>query len=507
MHNNYYAFKQLAKILTFKLENSILATAFSQTKNELLLGFFKDLQEFWIKILLLPDTSLLAFPPNFKRAKKNSIDLFKNLHGLNVHNVQVFKQDRLLCFNFSSDFQLVLQAFGKDNNIILFKQGYPEDCFKKSKRLIVLKNLVKSTESSNFESFRKNTFQKIYPSFDKTIQNWLWQQQIETKSAEQQWALIQQLLEYLDKPKYYILKQPDKIKLSFFKSENYLLETSDVLEAYNYFFKSYLCERDFQTFKKQQLRVLNKTLSRTVKYIDSNRAKLKTLDITTEYRITADILMANLHQIKAYSQEVILFDFYHGKSVNIKLNPKLSPQENAARYYRKAKNQKTALAKLQENIQLKIKSLETLKLKITQVEKAKTLKDLQFERSKLLEQTTQRRPYREIIFQAFRIWIGKSAKDNDLLLNRYSHKNDMWLHAKDAKGSHVLIKQQANTYPVTVLEEAASWAATYSTRKHETLAPVSYTLRKYVRKNKGLGLGQTILDREKVIIVKPKSLA
>ena len=130
---------------------------------------------------------------------------------------------------------------------------------------------------------------------------------------------------------------------------------------------------------------------------------------------------------------------------------------------------------------------------------------MRLQTSKPAPKPKARQPYREVVFQKFKIWIGKTAQDNDALLNQYSHKNDLWLHAKDAKGSHVIVKSAAAVCPRAVVEEAAQWAATYSSRKHETFTPVSYTLRKYVRKRRGLAAGQVVVEREQVIMVKPKS--
>ena len=142
------------------LKHSILATAFSQNKNELVLGFLKERDEFWIKILLLADTTLLAFPSDFKRAKRNSIDLFEILDGLKLMDVQTFDQERLLCFNFAHDFQLVLQAFGKDNNIILFEKGLPLQSFKKSKQDLPLPKLIKPAPPPTLAHFQKLGYQK-----------------------------------------------------------------------------------------------------------------------------------------------------------------------------------------------------------------------------------------------------------------------------------------------------------------------------------------------------------
>jgi predicted ribosome quality control (RQC) complex YloA/Tae2 family protein len=107
-------------------------------------------------------------------------------------------------------------------------------------------------------------------------------------------------------------------------------------------------------------------------------------------------------------------------------------------------------------------------------------------------------------FKGIRIWIGKNAQSNDTLTLKYGYKEDLWLHAKDVAGSHVLIKHQAGKpFPKDVVEHAAQLAAYYSKRKNESLCPVAITPRKFVRKRKGDKPGAVVVDREEVVMVEP----
>ncbi len=102
------------------------------------------------------------------------------------------------------------------------------------------------------------------------------------------------------------------------------------------------------------------------------------------------------------------------------------------------------------------------------------------------------------------ILIGKNARNNDLLTQRYARKEDLWLHARDVSGSHVVIRRQAGKkFPVNVIEKAAGIAAYYSKRKNDTLCPVIVTPKKYVRKTKDLLEGQVIVDKEEVVLIEP----
>jgi predicted ribosome quality control (RQC) complex YloA/Tae2 family protein len=110
-------------------------------------------------------------------------------------------------------------------------------------------------------------------------------------------------------------------------------------------------------------------------------------------------------------------------------------------------------------------------------------------------------PFKEYIYKGVKIWVGRNAKNNDLLLTKYAQKDDVWLHARDTSGSHVVIKSQNPS--MEILEYAASIAAYYSKRKSEKLVTVIYTPKKYVRKAKNLAAGQVIVEKEKTLLVEP----
>jgi predicted ribosome quality control (RQC) complex YloA/Tae2 family protein len=107
----------------------------------------------------------------------------------------------------------------------------------------------------------------------------------------------------------------------------------------------------------------------------------------------------------------------------------------------------------------------------------------------------------------FDILVGKNSKSNDKLTQKHTYKEDLWLHARDVTGSHVVLKYQAGKpFPPIVIEKAASLAAFYSQGKSNSLQPVICTPKKYVRKTKNMLPGQVIVDKEeKVLMVEPKS--
>ncbi|HEY3430892.1 MAG TPA: NFACT RNA binding domain-containing protein, partial [Cyclobacteriaceae bacterium] len=196
----------------------------------------------------------------------------------------------------------------------------------------------------------------------------------------------------------------------------------------------------------------------------------------------------------------------------IKLKKDLSAQKNAEVFYRKSKNQQIEIQKLTEAISTKQKEFALHQERLTELEKISDLKALRnFVDTSGLKRASETQekplPYHEVEFNGFKIWIGKNAQHNDTLTLKHTFKEDLWLHAKDVPGSHVVIKHQSGkNFPKDVIERAAQLAAFNSKRKNETLCPVAYTPKKYVRKRKGDPAGAVVVEREEVILVEPKGI-
>lgn len=116
----------------------------------------------------------------------------------------------------------------------------------------------------------------------------------------------------------------------------------------------------------------------------------------------------------------------------------------------------------------------------------------------------ERKPY-HTFYSANRreIWVGKSGKDNDQLVTRLARPHDLWLHAKNIPGAHVIVPlDKQHPCPPDVLVDAATLAAHFSNARHEPQCEVSYIERRYVRKPKKSAPGSVTTHHEKVIDVR-----
>jgi predicted ribosome quality control (RQC) complex YloA/Tae2 family protein len=517
MHNNFYFLRQLTPKIKEKTLGLKLMVAWSQEKDELVLGFaaargkIKNFKEFYIKVVLFPDFSCLHFTNQFERARKNSVELFTEITDLEVIDVEQFENERAFAIHFEQNFSLVLKLFGNRSNVILFKDDEVIDIFHNKLvadnqlKLSQINRPIDQTEAAFAAAHHDH--RKLFPTLGKVINN-------EFKEMFSDWGRLSELILKLKQPTFY---------LSIYEHEPHLLllplgdvqqEFTDPIEAINAFYVAHAKVNTIDKEKAEVLRKLNKEKRQTELYLQETYQRLDVIENQARHEEVGHILMANLHLVPARAEQVEVFDFYRNKNILIRLKADLSPQKNAENFYRKAKNEKIEIDKIVENIEHREHVLATLNEHITAIEQAETLKALRvYIKLKKLTETKgnaqQRDPFKLFRYEqmdGFDIFIGRNAKNNDLLTQQFSFKEDLWFHARDAQGSHVLLKHRAGkTFPSNVVERAAALAAWHSKRRHETVAPVIMTKKKFVRKPKGLPEGMVVLDREEVVMIKPEA--
>ncbi|WP_394991729.1 NFACT RNA binding domain-containing protein [Emticicia sp.] len=526
MQNNYYFLRQLTKEIETKIVGLKLMECFSQEKDELVFGFAADgtppargknrnyterrPKEFYMKAVVFPDFSALYFTEKFERARRNSVDLFEQLMDLEVTGVRQFLNERCFAINFEQNFSIVFKMYGTRSNIILFQNDEVIDLF--HSRIVADKNLIFNQLDreidQSYENFiqQEQDYRKLFPTFGKLVNGELGS---ETKS----WEEIQTVVKQLENPRYYLVHWQHEVHLSLLPVGEVIKEFTSAIEAINAFHVSHNKVNTLDDEKIEVLRKLNKEKKQTEIYLQDAFRRLEMVDSAVKNEELGHILMANLHQITGRLERVELFDFYRNENIFIKLKPELSPQKNAENFYRKSKNEKIEIEKLMENIENREKLLVVINTHIATIEEAENLKSLRnYLKINQLVQVSKAKVvvnYKELFkrfeVDGFEILVGKNSKNNDVLTQQYAYKEDLWLHARDATGSHVVVKYKAGKkIPNSVIEAAASLAAYFSKRRNETFAPVIVTQKKFVRKPKGSADGQVVVEKEEVVMVEPK---
>ena len=511
MFHNYFFLKRLAKGLDRLLKGKELLECFSQNKDELILGFTNDQQAIYIRANLIPQIGLLQIVDDFKRARKNSVDIFNQLIGAKVEAVNVFQYERSFWIDFNNNQSLVFKMHGSRSNILLTENNQVLRLFRsklENDRELIPSELYKNIDLS-FERFRSAEANpsKFLPALGKEVKKYLQGKKYQEQDLDTKWTLLSNTLSELENNPIYIYTIDDKPFLSLLKVENPTAQFEDPIKACNDLYIRFTKWHYLQEARNKALKPLEDQIKKTENYIENTEAKLLQVLDRRGYDEIANIIMANLNIIPKGSKKVSLQDFYNNTEIEIKLNPELSPQKNAENLYRKAKNQNLEIANLEGNIESRKTKLEQLKKQLKKVQATEEIKALR--NAAPATQGSKReilRPYHTYEILGYQVLVGKNAKHNDELTLKIANKNDMWLHAKDVPGSHVIIKDKAGkNLPKNVLEMAAQLAAWFSKRKTDSLCPVIYTPKKYVRKRKGDPPGAVVVEKEDVIMVIPKN--
>ena len=322
--------------------------------------------------------------------------------------------------------------------------------------------------------------------------------------------MIQELLDLLDSPLYALVEKEGGLLLSLLPEAEAKATYANPIQASNELFYQALVLGSFEKEKNSLLKSYQDQLKRTEAYLKKSGEKLEELKNSPPPSQLADVLMAHLHAFGESNREVELDNFYTGEKVKISLKPNQKPQDLAASLYRKSKNRQMEIDQLEKTLAAKkvqAQSLQSLLDRLQEAQDFRALKEFKKEHKEDLPVSKMEvsSPFKVFEVEGYTVWVGKSAKDNDEMLRNFVHKDDLWLHARQVPGSHVVIRRKGMpTVPEKVVERAASLAAFYSKLKTDSLSPVIVTEVKFVRKVKGSSPGSVVVDREKVILVAPK---
>lgn len=513
MHNNYYFLRQLTARLEGKLKGSVISECFSQSKDELILRFEIGPDSHYIRANLAPELSCLSFADSFQRARRNSVDLFEEIIGLRVTGVRQFTNERSFALRLPDNRDVVFKMHANRSNIVIFEKETAKDLFRKNLAAdfnLQLDKLDRTIDWSR-EAFdrQKGDLKSLYFTFGKIVWRYLGEHGFYEKTDDEQWKQIQTLRDILDQPSFFITLIDNKPALSLLQTGAIRESFTDPIDAANGFFYFFTQVHAFAREKTRLMGSLNTRIVAGLNYCKKTAEKLREVLRDDHYKLWADLIMANIHTIRTGTEKVILENLYEqGQKEEIKLKKDLSPQKNAEILYKKARNQHIEIQRLENAIRQKEQEIEKVRQQIARVEATTDLKSVralagEIEPASLVSDKITL-PYHQFEFRDFRIWVGKNATANDMLTLKFSHKEDLWLHAKDVSGSHVLIKHQSGkNFPKEVVEYAASLAAYNSKRKNESLCPVIVTPKKFVRKRKGDPPGAVVVEREEVLMVEP----
>jgi predicted ribosome quality control (RQC) complex YloA/Tae2 family protein len=295
-------------------------------------------------------------------------------------------------------------------------------------------------------------------------------------------------------------------------------------EAADQYFIELLAEKENAARIASARAGMRRQISQQQKLLKQLENDLRAHELPEQHKRIGDLLLANLSTATRKKDHVTLIDYFAegAPAIDLEIDESASLPEEAARRFARYSRSKRAIAQIELRIKLVQDHLRELQSKQELFEqrisdgqgvgpaleslpspKVIAAADSPHRNQSPRERVPGARRY--ISSDGLEILVGRTSKDNDNLTLKIARPNDLWLHAADYGGSHVVIRNSTRKeIPQRTLIEAAQLAAYFSQAKKDPKVDVHYTERKFVTKPKGAKLGLVRLSRFKNITVAPK---
>ena len=250
--------------------------------------------------------------------------------------------------------------------------------------------------------------------------------------------------------------------------------------------------------KSSDLRhILQTALERNRKKYDLQMKQLKDTENRDRYKIYGELLHVYGYNLEEGAKSLEAFNYYTNETIQIPLNPMLSPQENAKKYFDKYNKQKRTYEALSSLIQETSDDILYLESVRTALDISRSEEDLAEIKEELIaagymkrkftkkKQRIKNKPLHYISSDGYDMYVGKNNFQNEELTFHFANGNDWWFHAKQAPGSHVIVKTKGEELPDSTFEEAGRLAAYYSSMRNADKIEIDYIEKKHVKKPTG----------------------
>ena len=293
-------------------------------------------------------------------------------------------------------------------------------------------------------------------------------------------------------------------------------------ESFGALLDGYYTLRDRKDAMRQKSQAVRKTVqnlcTRLTRKLAIQEKELEATYDRERLRQLGDILTANLHRVVKGQTVVSCEDFYDEemKPVDIPLSPILSPQQNAAKFYKDYTRMKNAEKELTHQISLGETELQYLKSVLEELNRAQSEAELEEIRRELQDggylrpesgkKRIRQEKLKPMVFTStdgYPIYVGRNNRQNEELTFRTARKDDLWCHASKVHGSHVIIACGGTTPPDNTITQAAQLAAYYAETTGGRNVPVDVTTVKQVKKIPNGKPGMVIYHTYKTVIANP----
>lgn len=298
---------------------------------------------------------------------------------------------------------------------------------------------------------------------------------------------------------YYAGKEPKEFSsvllthFAEYQTENFE-SISQVLESY------YATKNTITRIRQKSVdlrHIIQTALERNRKKYDLQIKQLKDTENREKYKVYGELLHTYGYSLEAGAKELEALNYYTNEMIKIPLDPTQTAQENAKRYFEKYNKQKRTFEALSHLIQETHDEIVYLESIQTALDIALSEPDLSEIKEELISSGYMKRkftkkkvkvkniPYHYISSDGYHIYVGKNNLQNEELTFHFAVGNDWWFHAKQAPGSHVIVKTNGDELPDRTFEEAGKLAAYYSSMRGTEKVEIDYIEKKHVKKPNG----------------------
>ena len=327
----------------------------------------------------------------------------------------------------------------------------------------------------------------------------------------------------LSHPKPYLYRQSDGTPKAYaFVPVRQYGGESQCCESFGAMLDQFYTLRDRRDAMRQKAQSVRKTVQnlrdRTQRKLLVQCKEMESAKNREPLRQMGDLVMANLHAIEKGQTVLVAENFYDPemKPIRIALSPTLTPQQNAAKYYKDYAKAKHAEQELTHQMALAQTELTYLYSVLEELERAETEQELEEIRQELisggyLRRETGRQRIKQAPAKPMRftstdgqpIYVGRSNRQNDELTTKLAQKQDLWLHVQKLPGSHVILPWMGASPSDTAITQAAQLAAWFSQGRQGQNVAVDVTPVRYVKKPASAKPGMVTYTQYRTVYVTP----
>lgn len=492
MINSWFTLEKCARYFDGLYHAAVLERCISFRKNELML-VFRDRKPLLIHLGAPFQYCTTVREP--LSAKRESIRIFLGIENNIVESVDILPAERVIRFQLKNAGCLSLVFLSNRGNVV-YEQADEMEYFKKHVRIDP--EILQDGPVPEYASINED------PRFNR-----FWKRNITDLLGSSDYGEILSVLKNsnggVNNGRFVLPPNPGSFDAQVF------------FENYRSFIFGFLQDRQFrESYQRIEKRIAD-SMEKLQKQLNESQNAAQLKERAEKYRYFADTLNACRHLAGERRERFVIPESYRDPAfpAAIPLSPDSSLQEQIDQYYERSRTASARIESGRKRRKELLKTYQSLESDHADLAKVANLRELEnwektHSSARDVGSTTaaqsERRPYREFFIDGWRIWVGKSAKDNAELTFKHAAKTDLWLHVRHGTGSHVILKMDGKKQvPPAVLNHAAALAARFSEQKHSGLVTVVYTERKYVSKIKGAAPGKVRFQFERDIMAEPLS--